>query len=370
MKHDFLLPTLQDAEFTERFVQLHRQLWRSPMCGFDDVTTHIFRPPAGFYQVDHSFMHDGENWHVYYISGELRLCDAWSACVRAGDLEGANKVCVEPGNGHAVGASLFDLEFVENVWIEPQGRFDLLSRGCCSLFRYRDRYGMLYDVRGDRGELMSLAWSDDLCRWDRDGRNPVLSAPTWANPSGSFKDPHVMEYQGVYLIYLVAWTQTGQPCIALFSTEDWEHFEDHGPVFSAAPMMRGTFGIESPQVILRDGLWHLFYTHGSGLWHAVSPSPVDFQMRGAVDSWTRPLPGAYLVGPYHATEIIQDGDDWYMTTDRKEHQRNQNRLARRELYRGEYEDEQPLEEGMYLTRVQWDNDQPVMVKPARPDSRE
>ncbi len=366
MNEAYLQPTLSDEQFTERFEQLHRQLWQSPEFDFDSVTRHVYTPPKGMYQVDHSFMHDGDNWHLYYLTGDMTLSEPWNQHRKTGDLEGANRFCVEPGNGHAVGTNLFNLQFVEHVFFEPQGRFDLMSRGVCSLFEYANgpqKYGMLYDVRGDQREKMCLAWSNDLHHWTQDERNPVLGIPSWANPHGSFKDPHIMKYLDVYLIYVVAWNQTGQPCIALITTEDWKTFQDHGPVFAAAPQMRGTFGIESPQVIHRNGMWHLFYTHGTGLWHAVAPSPTEFLAQGEANACVRPMPGAYRIGPFHASEILRDGDNWYLTTDRKEHQRACNRLARRKIYRGQYEDEQPLEEGLYLSNIIWDGDQPTLAKP-------
>jgi hypothetical protein len=362
MHEELLGQTLTTQEFGQRFADLHRQLWASNEFKFDDVTTHVYAPPAGMYQVDHSIIHDGENWHVYYATGDLRLAEPWNICRAKGDCEGASAVCVEPGNGHAVGRTLFDLRFVENVFFPSQGRFDLMSRGVCSLFKHDGNYGMLYDVRGSLGERMSLAWSDDLSNWRLEEANPVLSAPNWANPNGAFKDPHVMAWNGIHLIYAVAWEKTGQLCICLITTEDWRTFHDQGPVFRVAPALRGTFGIESPQVVYRRGLWHLFFTHGPGLWHAIGSGPKGF-FPGADSAATRVAQGAYLIGPFHATEMVQDGEDWWMTTDRKEETRRLNREVGRMCYRGTYEDERTLEEGIYLSRVQWNGDRPLLQKP-------
>lgn len=337
-------------------------MWQSDSFEFDEVTQHVFAPPPGMYQVDHSFIHDGRNWHLIYLTGDMRLSEAWNACRRAGDFEAANKVCVEPGNGHAAGRSIFDLKFVENIFFSPQGKFDLMSRGVCSVFRFGNRYGMLYDVRGDLGECMSLAWSNDLHRWELEPRNPVLRPPVWANRFGSFKDPHVMFYHGTYLIYAVAWDRAGHPCVVLMTTRDWRTFDDHGPVFRMTPSMRGTFGIESPCVVCRDGMWHLFFTHGPGLWHAVSPSPTAF-LEGPGGDATRVARGAYYIGPFHATEVIEDGGDWWLTTDRKEHTRRLNRQRGKLCYRGSYDDEKTLEEGLYVSRLKWDGDRPVLEKP-------
>jgi len=72
------------------------------------------------------------------------------------------------------------------------------------------------------------------------------------------------------------------------------------------------------------------------------------------------------MGHFHATEILQDNDGlWWMTTDHKEEARRLNRLAGRLCYRGSYEDEKVLEEGIYLSRIRWDGDQPILEKPTR-----
>ena len=365
MHEDILQPTLSEADFDERFRQLHDQLWCTVEVAFDDVTSHVLAPPKGFYLVDHSFLHDGENWHMYYVTGDMTLTDQWQVHRLAGEYEEANEVTPEPGNGHAVGRTLFDLSFVENVFFESQGRFDLMSRAACSLFRFRDRYGMLYDVRGNLGEVMSLAWSEDLYAWRLDERNPVLLQPSWANPRGAFKDPHIMEYEGIYLIFAVAWTQPGEVAICLITTEDWKTFHDQGTVFQAPPALRGTFGFESPQVILRDGLWHLFYTHGPGLYHSISPSPAGFLSPPATARAGKVQRGSYFMGPFHATELVEDRGQWWLTTDRKEETRRLNRTVGRMCARGSYDDEKTLEEGLYLAGVRWEGDQPVLEKPAQ-----
>src|SRR4051812_28944986 len=139
MHEDALKPTLSAADFQQRFEQLHRQLWCSAEPAFDAVTRHVFAPPKGMYHVDHSFIHDGKNWHSYYVTGDMRLTEKWLAAYSSGDFARANEFCVEPGNGHAMGKTLAELKFVENIFLKPQGTFDLASRGVCSLFRFRGR---------------------------------------------------------------------------------------------------------------------------------------------------------------------------------------------------------------------------------------
>ena len=361
---------LTEGRFEERFLALHKQLFASVEPNFADVTTHVFAPPKGMAQFDHSFVHDGQNWHLFYGTGDMTLSEEWLRRMRAGDVDGANEVCLEPGNGHAVGPALFDLEFREHVFFQPQGRFDLASRCVCSVFRHAGRYGMLYDVRGqdEDGSIlasMSLAWSNDLETWELGDANPVLRPPAWAKKGSTCKDPHVTFVDGVYLIYYIVMDREGYCCVALATTTDWRTFADEGCVLRSPPMLRGTMGIESPCVVCREGMWHLFFTYGPGMWHAVSPTPLAFvgSRQGALHSVGR---GFCFVGHFHATEILQDPNgDWWMTTDRKEQTRLLNRQAGRLCYRGSYEDEKTLEEGIYLSHLRWKGDQPILDKPQR-----
>ena len=128
-------------------------------------------------------------------------------------------------------------------------------------------------------------------------------------------------------------------------------------------MLRGTMGIESPCVVRRDGLWHLFFTFGPGLWHSVSMSPTGF-VASRSTTWDVGT-GFYFMGPFHATEVLEDRGRWFLTTDRKEETRRLNRVAGRLCYRGSYEDEKTLEEGIYLSEIEWRGDQPVFIKPIK-----
>ncbi len=364
MTQDFLQPTLTPKEFEERFQALHKQLFASTEFVFNDVCTHVFAPPKGMYQVDHCFVHDGTDWHLFYCTGDMKNTEEWLRRFRAGDMDGANEVCLEPGNGHAVGKSLSNLEFKEHVFFPPQGRFDLASRGVGFVFHYKNQWGMLYDVRGENNFYgMSLAWSNDLKKWELDPGNPYFKPPEWAKVGSTCKDPHIMYHMGAYLIYYIVMDKNGYCSVALSTTTDWKNFTDHGSVFRSAVMLRGTMGIESPCIVLRDRMWHLFITYGPGLWHAVSPCPTSFVMPRCGPEWNVGI-GFYHMGPFHATEIVEHGRDWWLTTDRKEETRRLNRVAGRLCYRGTYEDEKTLEEGIYLSHIRWEGDQPILEKPA------
>ena len=250
--------SLTPAEFEERFLTLHKQLFASDTQGFGEVTVHAYAPPAGSYQVDHCFFHDGRNLHLYYVTGDMRNTEAWTAAYRAGDYERANRVCLEPGCGHAVGSGLFSLRYRDTVLFEPEGRFDLASRSNAQVFAFdRDgprRYGMLYGVRGggpDGAPFVgfNLTWSPDLRTWTSGGGNPAWGPPPWCKRGSTCKDAHVMRFGGRYLLYYIAMDRHGYACVALASTRDWRTIADHGVVLALPPSLRGTMGIESPFVL-------------------------------------------------------------------------------------------------------------------------
>lgn len=357
--------TLSAEEFEQRFITLHKQLFASGEFVFNDVATHVYKPPQGAYQVDHSFLFDGQQWHLFYVTGDLTRSNAYSRCMAASDWEGASRNSVESGVGHAVGGYLFELQYAGIIEPPVQGGHDIISRSNGWAFSHDGRYGMIYGVRGRNGFVgFSLMWSDDLKEWSVGDRNPIFGPPEWALTGATCKDIHLVQHDGVWLLYYITMDREGYCCVALKSTTDWRSFEDHGCVFRSAPMLRGTMGIESVAVVQRNGMWHMFFTYGPGLWHAVSPTPMRFvRSRGTAFNVGT---GFYFMGPFHATEVIEDHDgQWWITTDRKEETRRLNRAARRLCYRGTYEDEKTLEEGLYLSRLHWENDQPILEMPTR-----
>jgi hypothetical protein len=296
----------------------------------------------------------------------MRKIELWVKHLNAEQFEQANEVAPECGFGHAVGPTLFDLTFHNNVCFEPQGRFDLASRGIPYVFRFKNRWGMLYEVRGEGGVHQSLAWSEDLFNWQPAPNNPAFSSPSWGPEKGPVEDTCIIERpDGTYLIYFKSRKADGYVSVGLNLTKDFKTFEEFGPVLYATPGLRGTIGLESPCVICRDSMWHLFYTLGTGIWHAVSDRPTDF-IQGT--SYWIVGTGAYLLGHFHATEVFRSDNKWYLSTTRKEQSRLENRQKGQLCYRGTYEDEQVLEEGIYLSEICWDGDLPILKKPAKDDN--
>jgi hypothetical protein len=323
--------------------------------------TFIYRAPQGYVTVDPSLVHDGKQWHLFYVTGRIAFADIWIDAIRRGDFTSAAAHPYEEGEGHAVGERLFTLRYQNAMLTEPQGEFALGLQGDSAIVRHGNRWVDLYTTRGPEGQAMCLAYSEDLNAWRLDPRNPILRAPAYALPRGKCGGAFILPYAGRYLIYYMLSAPGGLGGVALCSTDDFERYDDHGFVFLAPLQARGTRTVESPCVVYRDGLWHLFYGLGTGVWHVVSNRPDCFMADHhflAASSIS-----SYCLGPFHACRVYQDLDGrWFMISTPKEERRRQNRENGVITFRGSMQDESIMLEGVYICRVEWDNDYPVLTK--------
>jgi hypothetical protein len=358
-----LPPTLDQETWNHRILALHKQLYASEASGFDEVMTHIYHPPEGQVLADHCLVHDGTDWHLFYVTGPIANADEWIAALRAGDFKRARQIPYEVGDGHAAGPTLRDLAYRGLILEEPQGEFGIALQGTSNIIRFEDHWVNIYTSRGPQGQSLCLARSHDLTHWTLEAANPIWQPPAYASPTGACKNAHIIRHpsDGRYLIYYCLTHQEGTACIALLSTPDFQHFDDHGPVLKMTAQLRGTAGIESPCVVVRDGMWHLFFGFGAGCWHAVSRSPHDFM--GAQHFRVASTGGCYCLGPYHVVEVFAHQGCWWMTSSRKEYQRYLNRKAGVLKFRGSAADEATLLEGLYLSALEWEGDQPLLRKP-------
>ena len=137
-----LQPTLRPDEFDERFLALHRQLFRTDEPDFYEVTTHVYRPPAPYHIADHQFLWDGSRWHLLYVTGDISRIDAYRRHMEEGRLDQAAAESPEVGIGHARGDSLGTLAFHRNLLAPVTGRV-----------RQGDpRRAVLLPLRADAGE--------------------------------------------------------------------------------------------------------------------------------------------------------------------------------------------------------------------------
>lgn len=356
-----LAPTMEAAEWGDRFSALHRQLYASDAAEFEDVMQCIYRPPAGYVLADHCIVRDSGQWHFYYITGLIDYAEEWIGHLRAGRFVDARKRPYESGDGHAIGPKLNQLQYHGMILEEVQGDFGIALQGTSNVVRLKDEWVNIYTARGPQNVSLCLARSRDLMNWVPDAGNPFWRPPEWAAAKGTCKNAHVIRYPGtdIHLIYYCVTMPDGCCAIALISTKDFKHYSDHGPVMKMPHQLRGTQGMESPCVVLRNGMWHLFFGCGEGVWHAVSPSPDQF-MRGTQHYSIVSTPGAYLFGRYHAIEVFEHAGKWFMTSTRKEYQRYLNRRAGVLKFRGSVDDETAMLAGLFLAGIEWVGDQPCV----------
>lgn len=364
-----LLPTIANREYLERYEVLHRQVYADPPFDFDSVTAPMYSPPPGYYTADHCLIHDGDNWHMYYVTGEMKNFEKWKeAYYVKGDREAYKKYQYEVGDGHAAGKTPDDLEFKNIILTEPQGEFDSSTRGNTHVVKYQDHWIALYQIRGPEGDAICMARSDNLYDWVPEKRNPVFGPPMWANPADQCKDVHILPWKGAYLVYYIVTGRDNLQTICLKVTENFAQFYEVGPVIKVPRMARGTRGIESPCVFERNGLWHLFFGWGlQGVWHVVSDRPHSFvggvDMNGVSGSQDVLDYGMYAFAPFHAVEILEHNGEWFLTTTKKEELRRQDCENRVLKYRSTYEDELRLTHGLYKSNIKWDQDRPICKKP-------
>ena len=354
---------LSPEESNERLMALHRQLYASSDVSFDDVMFCFYKAPPGYVAVDPQLVHDGSQWHLFYVTGKIEYADEWINAIRVGDFKRAREIPYEEGDGHAVGGDLFELKYHSTILTDVQGEYGLGLQGDSGLVWHDDHWVNLFSARGPDGTSLCLAYSNDLYEWELDKRNPILWPPEWARRPGKYGSAFIVPWEDMFLIYTDCIGLDGLGAVQLLTTVDFEHFEERGPVFKMPLQLRGTMCVESPCVVQRDGLWHLFVTSGTGTWHAVSDRADRFMGVPATTEFTASL-GAYYMGPFHACRVLQGPDgQWYMIGTSKEERRRCNRQDGISKYRGSAEDEAALLEGLFICTVRWQGDQPILQRP-------
>ncbi|MGQ9581282.1 MAG: family 43 glycosylhydrolase [Armatimonadota bacterium] len=242
-------------EFEATLFELRERKYRHPEV---DVIGQGFRPVSGKCADFTVVEHEGR-YHFFYI--ERRL------------VEGTP---FYPGNeiyfGHASTANFFDWEVHDPVMLIRPGTWEGAHVWAPCIMKYRGQYVMAYTGVNNRiSQNIGLAFSDDLFEWKRWEGNPISPckdrawAAWWEDRICSCRDPHIFEYKGRVWMSYTANTKEGASCVALVSTDDLEHWEDHGPILvgpSEGYECRLEGGhvqgsLESTNLLTRNGKWYL-----------------------------------------------------------------------------------------------------------------
>ena len=293
---------MNSIEFETRLAELRLTFYRHPPV---DILREGFRPVSGQVGDMCVIEHQGR-YHFFYI--ERRLLEATPFF---------------PGNeiyfGHASTANLVDWEVHDPVLLVRPGTWEEAHVWAPFVFRYQGRFVMAYTgVNRHLSQNIGLAESDDLFTWRRFDTNPIYPARNrpwsyWREDCiASCRDPHLLEHDGRIWMTYTANTREGASCIALASTDDLVHWEDHGPILVGPKdgyqveqeiSRQRVFGngrpqgqLESSNLLYRNGRWYLFFqSHFPGSqgrnWVCESAHMECFSLDKKREFW----PGAYTV---------------------------------------------------------------------------
>lgn len=285
---------------------------------------HIFNPndtraeiDTTWYTNDHGFGKgpDGK-WHAYGIIGHKPI-DPW---------RGENKFF------HISSSDLFADNWEDNGYALKAKEGEERVLWAPHIFKEGGEYTMFYNAGNLQPHAPNYAsWgtlhkatSKDMFNWERHNYNPLFSDP------GHARDSYVMKYKNEYYFY---YTRTFnevdlRSCVAVRKGPDTDHWSGPRIVHTQPYEVDWGGDAESPTVIHKDGLFYLFICLAMteyNLTHVYwSEDPLDFPRQNLVTTIKA-----------HAAEVVQDGDDWYISNtgwDKK---------------------------GLYLARMEWKKNQAI-----------
>ncbi|MDH7480957.1 MAG: hypothetical protein QHH26_03140 [Armatimonadota bacterium] len=246
---------MNNIEFEERLFEMRMAAYRHPKI---DIINVGFRPVSGKV-ADFCVIENNGRYHFFYIERRLQ--------------EGTP---FYPGNeiyfGHASTEDFFNWEVHDPVMLIRPGTWEEAHVWAPFVFRYGGLFVMAYTgVNRYISQNIGLAFSKDLFEWERWDGNPISPCKDkdWAfwreDRISSCRDPHVFEHNGRIWMCYTANTRSGASCIALTSTDDLKHWEDHGPILIGPadgyePRLEGGHpqgSLESSNLLVRNDRWFL-----------------------------------------------------------------------------------------------------------------
>lgn len=267
------VPPTNNIEFEKLLKRMRLDLYRHPPV---EIIQEGFRPIGGSV-ADFAVVYHAGREHFFYIERRLR--------------EGTPFF---PGHevffGHASTENFFEWEVHDPVlWVQP-GTWEEAHVWAPSVLKVGDEYLMCYTgLNRHLSQDLGLASSRDLFSWRRWETNPISPlrnaawAAWWPDDICSCRDPYLFRHEERFWVLFTANTREGASCLALASTTDLRHWQDHGPILVGPatgyePRLWGGHpqgSLESACMIRRRGRWFLMVNaairdKGRGCWIAES----------------------------------------------------------------------------------------------------
>lgn len=335
-----------DHSFDARHYRLKQHVQGCEPYLFDDCMENVYIPAEGMMFIDNSFVESfGKIWN-FHIVGDPEALEKTDPRIRKLNYEYM---------GYATGTTLFDFEYQGLVDYKSVSDWDaIMVWNSAYVTKFGDKFVAIHGGVGLKGVKIGVSFSDNLLDWTPHPDNPILVPPDWADYYSNTKNEHVLHWNGKYIIYYCVSTKSGYQALTWAETEDFQTYRlSEKPSFLDTKHLRGTSGIESPCVVERDGIFHLFYCNGQGTWHVISDNPY----------YWNPVKGKYLWGPFVAQEVFQWKGEWWLSSTKKEELRRQDRSIGIS-HHGDIEDERRNLAGMFLAHICWEGDFPALEKPS------
>jgi len=159
---------------------------------------------------------------------------------------------------HAVSDDLIHWEYLP-VALAPDQPYEDDFRGGCfsgSAIEKDGRLYLLYTASANGRQSQCVAWSDDGIHFEKYSANPVIAAPPEGFVPSSFRDPKVLEHEGVYYLVVGASAQAElrpEGCALLYRSMDLLHWDYVG----VAARSGGKYGTmwECPDLFPLEDRW-------------------------------------------------------------------------------------------------------------------
>ncbi len=324
------VPSLETQELADRFVGAPGDF--APWVTAEENCLEKGYAPRNYGLADFSVVQAGEWFHCFHIP---RVPE--SSCLWRGH---------EAWLGHAVTKD-FDTWFTRDPVIcsDPAHDYERSHVWAPHVYQHDGIWHMFYTgLNHECAQCLCHAVAKDemLDVWEKNPDNPVIPMAgfDWQLKNRNenvrhMRDPHIVEYDGLYVMAYTTQHKDGCPAVGAVVSEDFKVWEDIGPIFfrpfNPAWKFPGCFNEEHPlaksteygramwhpeSVNLQpmpDGTWCLIPSQSPGMEVYFSDTPLSFHESAA------PVAIRYLDGPDEepmAMEVVHRDDEnmtWLIT---------------------------------------------------------